>query len=44
MGGMINFVMEDDRTGFEINRYNSHPVNIELSFKLLRVAVRVMEE
>jgi len=42
IGGMIHFIIADDRLCFEINRSALEAVNLEVSAKLLRVA-RVVE-
>ncbi len=41
---MINFVTKEDRIGFEINRKAAERVGIEFQSKLLRVAIKVVEE
>jgi YfiR/HmsC-like len=43
-GGMINFVMIENRVAFEINKKAAERVGIILSSKLLRVAARVIKD
>lgn len=41
-GGMINFVIRENRVEFEINRNAAEQVGIKLSSKLLRLAIHVI--
>jgi hypothetical protein len=43
MGGMINFVLEDDRVRFEVNQTAAEQTGLRISSKLLSVAVHVIE-
>lgn len=42
MGGMINFVLEDDRVRFEVNQTAAEQTGLRISSKLLSVAVLVI--
>ena len=42
-GGMINFVLENDRVQFEVNHKATEMAGIKVSSKLLNVAKRVIE-
>jgi hypothetical protein len=43
-GGMINFVMEENNVAFEINKSAAEHAGITLRSKLLRVAVRIIDD
>ena len=43
-GGMINFLMEDKKVGFEINNAVAKQAKLKIRSKLLRLAKRVIEE
>jgi hypothetical protein len=43
-GGMINFIMIENKVAFEINKKAAERVGIILSSKLLRVAVRIIKD
>ena len=42
LGGIINFVLEDDRVHFEVNRKAADQAGLKISSKLLSVAKRVI--
>jgi hypothetical protein len=42
MGGMINFVLEDDRVRFEVNKTAAGKTGLKISSKLLSIAVLVI--
>jgi hypothetical protein len=42
LGGIINFVLEDDRVHFEVNRKAADQAGLKISSKLLRLAKRVI--
>lgn len=42
-GGMINFVIKNNRVEFEINKNAAQQVGIKLSSKLLRLAIHVID-
>ena len=44
MGGMINFVLDDDRVRFEINLRAAEAAHLKLSARLVTVAERVLGE
>ena len=43
-GGMVNFIMKENRVRFEINRDAAERVGVTFRSKLLRVAERVVED
>ena len=43
-GGMINFITQENKVGFEINRTAAESAGIRFRSKLLRVAIRVIED
>lgn len=43
LGGMVNFITQENKVGFEINRTAAESAGIMFSSKLLRVAIRVIE-
>ena len=43
-GGIINFVIEDNKVRFEINNYTAKQAKLNIRSKLLRLAKRVIEE
>lgn len=43
LGGMLNFIVQEDRVRFEINRGVADAVGITFRSKLLRVAERILE-
>ncbi len=42
-GGMINFILTDNKVGFEINRKNAESAGLKISSKLLALAKTVWE-
>jgi hypothetical protein len=42
-GGMINFVVVNNRIRFDINVKNSHRAGLEISSKLLKVARTILQ-
>jgi len=43
-GGIINFLMEDEKVRFEINNTAAKQARLKIRSKLLRLAQRVIEE
>ena len=43
-GGIINFIMEDEKVRFEINNTSARESELEIRSKLLRLAKRVIDE
>jgi hypothetical protein len=43
-GGIINFVVKDNKTRFEINIAAAKRTNLKISSKLLRLAIKVLEK
>jgi hypothetical protein len=42
LGGMINFVLEDNRVRFEVNKTAAEQTGMKISSKLLSLAVLVI--
>lgn len=43
-GGIVNFVIDDQKVHFEINNYTAKQAKLNIRSKLLRLAKRVIEE
>ena len=43
-GGIINFMIEDQKVCFKINNYNAKQAKLNIRSQLLRLAKKVIEE